>query len=525
MSNQPERIKILVVDDTEANRYTLSRHLRRAGYEIAEAGTGQDALKLIADKPDLVILDVKLPDINGFEISRKIRSNPATRHIPVLQVSATFTMSGDRVKGLDAGADAYLTGPVQPEELLANVRMLLRLKSAQDALEKSNERLRSILETILDVYFAVDFEFRFLELNPTAETLFGKPAAALIGQKLFEYFPATRATAGFLQFQKAAENRQPLHFETESAVKPGTWWEVHLYPREERLDVYLRDISERKIYEKKLFESAKQLRQHVGDLQAAQKELAAAKDKLSAQNEQLELKVRERTAKLQETVDDLETFSYSITHDMRAPLRAMQGFARLLLEGHAAKLDEEGMDYLKRIANSANRLDLLIRDVLSYSNVVRSPVKLVAVDADKLAREIISEYPGMQPPAAEVTICGRLPWVMANQAFLTQCFSNLLGNAVKFVPPNTMARVRVSGEAQNGHIRISFVDNGIGIPPEHQGRLFTLFQRGQSSYPGTGVGLAVVRKAVERMGGQVGLESAPGKGSTFWLELDPAHQG
>jgi CheY-like chemotaxis protein len=125
-----EAIRILIVDDNEANRYTLARHLRRAGYEVREAKCGTEALETLSWEPHVLILDVKLPDMNGLDISRKLREDPATRHIPILQVSATYILSADKVRGLDAGADAYLSGPVEPEELLANVRMLLRLRSA-----------------------------------------------------------------------------------------------------------------------------------------------------------------------------------------------------------------------------------------------------------------------------------------------------------------------------------------------------------------------------------------------------------
>jgi signal transduction histidine kinase len=226
--------------------------------------------------------------------------------------------------------------------------------------------------------------------------------------------------------------------------------------------------------------------------------------------------------RLQETINDLETFSYSITHDMRAPLRAMQGFSKLLIEAYGEKLDAEALDYLQRIANASNRLDLLIRDVLSYGNVARTQLQLMPVNVDKLLHDIIREYPGFQPPQAEIQLRGPLPEVLGNEAFLTQCFSNLLGNAVKFVKPNTVPRVEVFAERRDAMVRFQIKDNGIGIPAPYHHRLFKLFHRAQNHFPGTGVGLAIVRKAVERMGGDVGLESEVGQGSTFWVELKAA---
>lgn len=523
MSSNPAP-RILIVDDSESNRYTASRHLRRAGYEVFEAATGQEALKALENNPDLVILDVRLPDINGLELSRKLRQDPITRGIPILQVSATFTMSADRVRGLDAGADAYLVGPIEPEELLANVRMLLRLRAAQDDLARKNERLRSVLATIVDVFYSFDLEGRFLEINPAAEALFRRSASEMIGLNIQEVFSAFLDSDFAVYYRKALESRQPVHFESESVISPGTWWEGHAYPREDRVDVYLRDITSRKAAEQKLSEAAAQTRRQLLELQAIQAELAKARDQLRAHNEALEITVAERTAKLRETISDLEIFSYSITHDMRGPLRAMQGFSRLLLETHADKLEGEAADFLKRIANSAERLDLLIRDVLSYSNIIRSKLEPRYVDMDKLVRDIIHEYPGFQPPQAEIEVRDVLPPVLGNEAFLTQCISNLLSNAVKFVAPGVRPRVRLTGKVSEGVARLSVIDNGIGIPREHQARLFTLFHRAQTGYPGTGIGLAVVRKAAERMGGHVGLESAPGEGSTFWIELPAAKQ-
>ncbi len=235
----------------------------------------------------------------------------------------------------------------------------------------------------------------------------------------------------------------------------------------------------------------------------------------------LEEQVRTRTVELRETIGELEAFSYSVSHDMRAPLRAMQGFAQLLLQENADRLDAGSLDHLRRINASAGRLDALINDVLTYSRLLRSEIVLQPVDLDTLVRLIITTYPNLQANDAAITIEGTLPVVLGHEASLTQCISNLLSNAVKFVAPGLPARVHIRAEAVAGEVRLWIEDNGIGIDPRDHGRIWKIFtQVGRAKdYPGTGIGLAIVRKAVERMNGTIGVESALGSGSKFWFRL------
>jgi signal transduction histidine kinase len=234
----------------------------------------------------------------------------------------------------------------------------------------------------------------------------------------------------------------------------------------------------------------------------------------------LETTVAERTSELLEKVGELEALSFGVAHDMRAPLRIMRGFAELLLTDHAAGLDATGLTYLKKIGTAARRMDALVDDVLTYTRIMREEVQLRPVDLEATLREIIESYPQLQVNQAEVTLVGPLPSVLGNEASLTQCFSNLLSNAVKFVAPGTVARVKVSAEDRDTHVRVWIEDNGVGIAEKDRERIFTLFERlAPATYGGTGVGLAVVRKAVARLKGRVGVESSPGQGSRFWIEL------
>lgn len=378
---------VLVVDDTDASRYAIARHLRQAGFEVWEAASGQDALRLAQQQPSLIVLDIKLPDILGYEVCRKLKTDPATAAIPILHISATFQMSADRVRGLEGGADGFLTEPLEPEELVAHVKLLLRLRDTTESLRQSNEQLRQ------------------------------------------------------------------------------------------------------------------------------------ARDQLAVANASLERIVQERTAELRELVADLEYFSYTITHDMRAPLRAMQGFGDLLLEECRSCPNSERHELLNRIRTAAERMDRLITDALNYNRTLREAVALVPVDTAALVRGMLASYPQFAPPVAHVTLAGDLPPVMGNEAALTQCFSNLLNNAVKFSKEGAIPEIRVGGERRGDKTRLWVEDCGIGIPKESQAKIFGLFEKLETGSEGTGIGLALVRKVAHRMRGTVGLESEPGKGSRFWIEL------
>ena len=228
---------------------------------------------------------------------------------------------------------------------------------------------------------------------------------------------------------------------------------------------------------------------------------------------------------LREAIGELEEFSYSVSHDMRAPLRAMQSFAQYLVDEYRSKLDEQGVNYLHQIMRSAVRLDRLIQDVLSYTRILHSPLPMERVDLDRLVRDIIETYPNGQPIKPQIQIKGRLPRIFGNEALIAQCVSNLLSNGAKFVSPGTTPHVEISAEAREPSlVRVWFKDNGIGIAPENHERIFRLFERIHpvTEYEGTGIGLTIVRKAIERMGAQVGFESELGKGSRFWIQLAKA---
>lgn len=235
--------------------------------------------------------------------------------------------------------------------------------------------------------------------------------------------------------------------------------------------------------------------------------------------------LNQRVVALTEINKELEAFNYSISHDLRAPLRSMQGFAAALLEECGQQLNQDGKDYAQRIVNSASYMDKLLHDLLEYSRLTQSELELVPMNPETaLDRVVTSVGQEIQEKKAELEIQKPLASVVAHPPTLLHILTNLIDNAMKFVKPGAAPKIRIWSEDKNGVVRLWVEDNGIGIAPAHQRQIFGLFQRlhTRDKYSGTGVGLAIVRKGAERMGGCVGVESQPGEGSRFWLELPTA---
>lgn len=251
-------------------------------------------------------------------------------------------------------------------------------------------------------------------------------------------------------------------------------------------------------------------------------DLAEARELLGDHARHLEDQVRRRTASLQESNAELEAFSYSVSHDLRTPLRFVRGFTEAIIEENGATLPEQTQDYLKRILSAALRMDTIINDLLAYSRLSRAEMKIVEQPLERIVNEVITlQHTQIQQAGAKVVVESPLPLIRADRTGLFQALSNLVSNALKFTAKDRPPLIRIRAETASGSTRVWVEDNGIGIDPKHHEKIFKLFERlhGTSEFPGTGIGLSLVKKAALRMGGSCGVLSEEGKGSRFWIDL------
>ena len=426
----------------------------------------------------------------------------------------------------------------QPDGQLFGVVLVFRDCSAQRKAEETRAHLAAIVQFSSDAIFTEDLKGIIQSWNEGAERLFGYRAEEIIGQPI----------TVLLLPERQEEDKQLLSRITSG--QPCEWVETIRVAKDGRRIPVALSISRIEDREGRVIGASK----IIHDITEQKRAQAALLESEARFRQQLEGIVEDRTARLREMVNELQHVSYAMVHDMRAPLRAMQAFAQLLLKPAEAESELEREEFLERIMIAANRLDKLVQDALNYNRTVLEELPMYPVALGPLLSDLLRTYPNLDSRLADIHIEGSLPEVLGNESLLTQCFANLLGNAVKFVAegvrpcvriwaqltpagapqpaafnPSTLVTSLEHGSIQapvprltgdeHSRVRVWVEDNGIGIPKHAQRRLFGMFQKLDNKYDGTGIGLAIVRKVAERMGGQVGAESEPGNGSRFWVEL------
>lgn len=377
-------------------------------------------------------------------------------------------------------------------------RDVTELRRAQEA----QGRLAAIVESSQDAIVSKTLDGIITSWNQGAERVFGYAAEEVVGRSITLLFPEElRAEEeGILARLKSGERIES--YETRRRAKDGRILDVSL-TISPILDVEGRVIG------------ASKVARDITDRRRRDEEIRA----------DLERRVSERTASLQDTIRELDTFAYTVAHDLRAPLRAIHSFGQLLLEDLGPTLNETGRTYLTQIIQGGGRMDALINDLLKYSRLSREQIQLATLGLEGVVDKVLEDMaPELEERRAAVRVVRPMPRVRGHAGLLAQALTNLVSNAAKFVRPGERPEITIRAERAGERVRIWVEDQGIGIEPRHQGKLFQIFERlhTREAYPGTGIGLAIVRRAAERMGGAAGLESEGGKGARFWLDVGGA---
>jgi PAS domain S-box-containing protein len=380
-------------------------------------------------------------------------------------------------------------------------------KSAQDV----SRRLAAIIESSDDAIISKDLNGIIMSWNPGAQRLFGYTALEAVGKPVTILIPEDSPDEEPKILDRIRRGEKIDHYETKRQRKDGSLIDISL------------TVSPIKNDAGKIVGASK-IARDISDRKKAEKVMQEVREQLARANEDLERRVTERTDSLQEAVNQMEEFSYSLSHDLRGPLRAMQGYCHILLEDGAADLSSENLSYLKRIGQSAERLDRLVQDVLAYTRVSRMEMEMKPVNTEHLIMDVLRNYTGEHRPVPEIVIDRPLLNILGHEASLVQCVANLVGNALKFVPAGTNPHIHIWTERVTDQVRLWVEDNGLGLQEGQNEKIFNMFERLPEAreYPGTGIGLAIVKKAVNRMHGEVGVASTPGKGSRFWIQLPSA---
>jgi PAS domain S-box-containing protein len=487
---------VLVVDDNPATRYATARTIRAAGFATREAASGTEALEMSTQGVAAMVLDVHLPDIDGFEVCRSARADPRTALLPIIHLSATYIRPEDRVTGLNAGADAYMVHPVEPAVLVGTLQALIRARSAEDRLRRSEQRFRAIYNQADSGIALLDADGRFADVNPALQRLLGRPADALLGRAVRDFAPPEEAAFVDQVLAAAKADDQPLRSEfpllRADGVPVHMEWSVSSHAEPGLRIAIAIDVSQRHELERRRHEVL--------------------------EREQAARAVAERHSR---TKDD---FIAVLSHELRTPLNAIMGWVHVLKRRGAAPDAMRGLDAIER---NVKTQALIISDILDVSRINSGKLRLEreSVDPAELVTSALASLTG-DATAKNIQVRTDLEQARApawlDPARFQQIFWNLMTNAIKFSRPG--GAVDVTLHREGDRLSLTVRDHGAGIAPEFLGHMFDRFTQsdapGNRAHGGLGLGLAIVKHLAELHGGSVHAESEGlGRGATMRVEL------
>ena len=485
---------ILNVDDYEASQYARTEMLRRAGFQVVQAGTGAEALRVAAEsRPVLILLDVNLPDMDGFEVCRRLRAEQATLTVPIVHISATFVSDKAQDLAYEGGADSYLTDPVEPAVLLATIHSLLRLRRAEEGLRAASREWQATFDAIGDGICLLGVDGTVARCNGAFAELVGAAPAALVGRPWAELW---QQLGGGGQPSPTTRVEHSRRRETLDLRRDHGWFRL-------LVDPVLED------------DGVVGLVCIVSDV-TIERQAAQVRAALFAREQE----AREEAEATNRAKDE---FLAMLGHELRNPLDVIGSAVRVLdvqpdRDPTAAKAQEV-------IARQVRQLGRLVDDLLDVGRVTTGKITLVRVPVD-LAETVQRCVAGLMPPGEAphhtVTVRAEPTWVEADQSRVEQIVMNLLSNALKYTPTGGRIDLTVGGDGRMG--RLTVADTGAGMSPHMIERVFDLFFQGERTLDraggGLGIGLTLVRRLAEQHGGRVEVQSpGTGRGSTVIVEL------
>jgi PAS domain S-box-containing protein len=535
--------RILVVDDTTANLQLLTRLLTAHGYTVHPASDGELALEFVRSTlPDLILLDIRMPGMDGYEVCRRLKADKRTHSIPVIFISI-LEDECNKIKGFQAGAVDYITKPFQAEEVLARVRIHLHLRELTEHLEqKVSERTEELHTANAQLQHELAERIQVEErLRVSEERLRLTLEATQIG--IFDWDVLKD------RWYASPEYYTMLGYEAKDGMEDRSEWLAKMHPHDRpQVEAKIKEVlarapsadrSDAYAYEARIRHADGSYRWHIvkglgvkRDAQGSVKrmlgirmditERKATEEALRQLNMELDRRVLDRTAQLEAANKELEAFAYTVSHDLRAPLRHIDGYLQLLQKRAETALDDQSRHYMDAISDTVINMGQLIDDLLAFSRMGRHTLSFQQVDLGKLVGDVIRE---LEPDAAGRNIdwcIGDLPMVSGDTAMLRMVLGNLIANALKFTRPRQQARIEIGSlPGQNQETVIFLRDNGVGFDMAYGDKLFGVFQRlhHTDEFEGTGIGLANVRRLIARHGGRTWAKGKVDQGATFYFSL------